>query len=255
MNFYKCFLGGFILMFCAQLSRAQIVNIEDKKMQLDTNTLQGQLDIGSKYTQNTKTVFALSSSIRLDLQGVLNHWMLLGNYNFVRAGEESFIDNGFVHLRYSKKIKNKLRWEAFGQVQYNEKLRINFRGLLGAGPRFQLYEESKIKLAVGLLYMYEYNELDAEFGIRRNHRMSSYFTVRFKPAKNIAFSSTSYYQPILNDFKESRVSTINTLSLKFNRFLSFTSSFSLTYDAQLAKDAPNVPTTTFVWKNGMRILF
>ena len=255
MNFCKYCVLIIICIFYTQFTNAQIVNIEDKKTHLDSNKIQGQVNISSKYTQNTRAVFALYSSIRLDKQAPLSHWMLLGNYNFVRAGQESFIDNGFIHLRFSKKVKNKLEWEAFGQIQYNEKLRINFRGLLGTGPRFQLLEKEKIKLAVGLLYMYEYNELDTEFGIRRNHRMSSYFTFRFKPRGNIAFSSTSYYQPILSDIKESRLSTINTLSLKFNEFFSFTSSFSLTYDAQLAKDAPDVPSTTFVWKNGLRFSF
>ncbi len=255
MKPYKFYAWIFISLFFTQLATAQIVNIEDKKTQLDTNALQGQLDLSSKLTQNAKTVFALSSSIRIDKQAELDHWMLLANYNFVRAGEENFIDDGFVHLRYNKSVKNRLQWEAFGQIQYNEKLKIKLRGLLGAGPRFQLYDETTTKLATGLLYMYEYNELNETFGIRRNHRMSAYLTIRFKPGENIAFSSTSYYQPILNDFKESRLSTVNTLVLRFSQFLSFKSSFSLTYDAQLAEDTSDIPTTTFVWRNGLRFSF
>ena len=255
MVFKKSLLFCLICLLFSQALISQIVNIEDKRTQLDTQKWQGQFNVNSKFTQNAKSVFAVSSLLRVDKTGVKDKWLFLANYNFVRAGQENFIDDGFMHIRYGKDFKPRWQWEVFGQIQYNERLQITLRGLLGTGARIQLLEKEKTSITTGLLYMYEYNELDAEIGTRRDHRISSYLTIRFKPKENFSFSSTSYYQPLLNNFGQSRLSTINTLVVKATKHLSFTSSFSLTYDAQLSKDVEGVPPTTYQWQNGVRLVF
>jgi len=252
----KTYLACLMYLFSAGFICGQIVNIEDKRIQLDTNKIiQGQFDMNSKLTQSSNTVFELSSGLRLDRMSKKNAYLLLMNYNFVRAKNENFIDDGFAHLRYTRKLKKIWSWETFGQIQYNQKLNINFRGLLGTGPRVKLLEKEKNKIAAGLMLMYEYNELDAVINHRNDKRISSYLTIRLHPLEYMVLSSTTYYQPLLNDVSQSRVSTVNTIAVKISQAFSFTSSFSLVNDVLLAKEVVGVPATTYQWRNGLRLVF
>lgn len=256
MYLFKLFLCCCLFLCSIESAVAQIVNIEDKRAKIDSNKIvQGQFDVSSKFTKSSNTVFELSSAFRLDRTSNKNTYLLLANYNFIRAKSENFIDDGFVHLRYTRNLKSKLSWEAFNQVQYNQKLRINLRVLLGTGPRLELIRDEKKKIAVGAMFMYEYNELDDNLEQRRDSRLSSFLTIRLKILKDVSFSSTTYYQPLLSDFKESRLSTVNTLGVKINQFLSLTSSFSLVKDALLSKNFNDVPVSTYQWRNGLRLIF
>lgn len=234
---------------------AQIVNIEDKRLALDTSGIAGRIDVSGNLTRNSREVLNLSSGLRLDWQREHSHWLLLGNYSLVRANSDRFLNRGFGHLRYGRQLRKRWYWESFGQLQYNEQLRIKLRALLGTGPRFQIAEAESWTLAAGTLYMYEYNEWNDGETLRRDHRLSTYLSLKYKQDNNWSFSSTSYYQPLLTKFGESRLSTVNTFQLQIRQGLSLTSIFSLTYDGLLAANTENVPATTYQWRNGLRFSF
>jgi len=234
---------------------AQIVNIEDKRRQLDTTAFLGQVDLGGQLTQNTSKVLTLSLALRLDRQTQRHMYLLLANYNLVSVNTDRFINDGFGHLRYGRRLTTHWTWESFGQLQYNRRLRIGLRGLLGSGPRLQLTRDEQLELAVGLLYMFEYNELNEGAVVRRDHRLSSYLSVHYHPKDYLSFNSTSYYQPLLGSWDSGRFSTVNTLSLSVSDYLKLTSSFSLVYDGLLARLAEGVPPTTYQWQNGLRFQF
>jgi hypothetical protein len=152
-------------------------------------------------------------------------------------------------------LNERWTWEAFSQLQYNRRLRIGLRGLLGTGPRVQLANTERVDLTVALLYMFEYNELNEGEIFRRDHRLSSYLSMRWKPRSYLSLNTTTYYQPLLTGWEDSRFSTINTLVLTVSENLKLTSSFSLVFDGLLARLATDVPRTTYQWKNGLRLQF
>jgi hypothetical protein len=242
-------LGSFVEL------QAQIVNIEDKRRQLDTIGWAGQLDLSGQLTQNTRKVLALSAALRLDGQMEKHNYLLLGNYNLALVDDDRFLNDGFGHLRFGRTLTQRWTLEAFGQLQYNRRLRIGLRGLLGAGPRIQLFSGDKGEVTTALLYMFEYNELNEGDIYRRDHRLSAYLSMRWQPAPQLSFHTTTYYQPLLTAWADRRFSTINTLVLAVSEHLRLTSSFSLVFDGLLARLAENVPSTTYQWKNGLRIQF
>jgi hypothetical protein len=247
----------FLFLFCLGLAsvNAQIVNIEDKRTQLDTTGWFWQLDMGGKLTQNSNSVLALNGAVRVDRLRETGQWLILGNYNLVRANSEGFVNDGFGHLRNVRNLNQRWQWETFGQLQYNRRLLIDLRSLLGTGPRFQIRERENWELAVGSLYMYEYNELEEGEIVRGESRLSTYLSARFQLGSRISFATTSYYQPLLNDFAESRLSSANTLTVGISTRLAFTSNFNITYDGLLARLVPGVPATSYVWLNTLRLRF
>jgi hypothetical protein len=249
-----------ILLLCSlcslQSGWGQIVNIEDKLKRFDSVGWYGRIDIGGNITQNNQTIRALTGSTRVDRIGEKARNLFMVNYNFIRADEDRFINDGFAHLRHGQQLSDRWFWEAFGQLQYNRKLSIQLRGLAGTGPRFRITDEDqKWDFVVGLAYMYEYNELNEGATLRRDHRLSSYLSWQVQLNALISFASTSYYQPLLSNFSESRLSSSNTMVMNINKSLSFTSSFNITYDNLLARLTEGVPQTSYQWRNGLRVTF
>jgi hypothetical protein len=253
-----CFKVGICLLlglFHCTRGRAQIVNIEDKRKALDSIGWFGQVDLNGSLTKNNNTVLTAGGNLRVDRLGQKGNVLFLADYRLIRVSGDNATNAGFVHLRYGYEPKDGWRWETFGQLQYNEQLRLNLRFLTGVGIRRRILRSEKGRAYLGVLYMYEYDELlDSEI-FYRDHRLSSYLTLRLQLTPTLALASTTYYQPRLPDFNATRLSTVANLDLKLTERLRFTTNFSLTLDARVNRDIPEVPATTYKWVNGLRWLF
>jgi putative salt-induced outer membrane protein YdiY len=115
-----------------------------------------------------------------------------------------------------------------------------------------LADNDKSKAFWGVAYMWEYNEIKDTNIIHRDHRLSTYLSFNWQPVDNLTLSGTSYYQPVLPDFGNARLSSLTTVQIKITDKLSFKTTFQITYDGQLKKDAPDVPATTYSLINGLR---
>ncbi len=242
-----------LLSLLSQWCGAQIVNIEDRRQRHDTLGWFGQLDLGLSWTQNIGSVLTVSAGARLDRVAPRNNWILIGSYQVVRAADQNFINDGFGHLRHGRPINDWLTWETFGQLQYNERLRLNLRALAGTGPRLRLLEREATQAYFGMTYMYEYDELASSEIFYRDHRLSNYLSLNAQPAAGLKIAHTTYYQPRLPDFDFARVSSVTTLTFGISRRLSFTSRFSVTHDGLISRDIEDVPGTTYAWVNGLRV--
>lgn len=250
--------GIFLLLFLSygQLILAQIVNIENKRTALaDTVGWFGQLDLGFQIVKNKQTVMTIRGSNRVDFLHHRHSAFSLTDYNFVKAGESEFVNQGFQHFRYNYKFNEKWTGEWFTQAQYNERIRIKLRALLGIGGRFQLVEKENAKAYTGLAYMYEYEEISDTSIIHRNHRLSTYFSFNLKIRDYLTLSNTSYYQPLVNDFSNFRLTTATQLDIKITKQLSLKSKFNLTYDSRLHEEVSDIPATIYSLTNGLSWYF
>lgn len=237
--------------------RAQIVNIEDKRRALDTLGWFGQVDLNGTLSKNNTRVLTMGGNVRLDRLGERGNVLLLADYRLVKVDGNNALNAGFLHARYGYEPPGSdgWRWESFTQVQYNEQLRLNLRFLAGTGLRRRLYRNGSSRAYLGVLYMYEYDELDASSITYRDHRVSSYLTFNWRATPDLTLSGTSYYQPRLFAFDDVRISTVATATLNISRRLRFTSKYSLTHDARVTRDLPDVPATNYNWSNGLRWTF
>ena len=252
----KYILCLFFLLVANTIFLAQIVNIEDKRSSLqDTAGIFGFVDLGLDITSNTQTTITTKGSVRLDWIFPNHHLMSISNGELISANKERFVNQGFQHLRYNYHINPWLTWEGFGQIQYNEKIRVQFRGLAGTGPRFRLYESGKQKIYLGTLYMFEHQVISDTSIINNDHRISSYISMHISPKPFITLAHTSYIQPVINNFEFLRLTSVTTLEFTISSHLSFRSTFDITYDSRLAKEVPDVPYTIYSLSNGLRWSF
>ncbi len=176
----KCnFLLLLSLLVCFQLS-GQIINVEDKRsnLQKDTSDFLGQFDFGLNLFENSSSILTINSGLQLEYQHGNNLFISLSKYDRAQRNGSRYLHEGFQHFRYNRALSPSWTLEAFTQGQFNEAIRLDFRGLLGAGARLNLLKnhEGQQKFYLGLSYMYEYEEVRDTSLQNNSSRLSTYLS-------------------------------------------------------------------------------
>lgn len=250
-HFYISIITFSIVVLC---SGQEVFNIESLREATDKKWT-GSLGLNIGLIKNVNDVFWLSNNAHIQYKDSINYWLFYSNLSFQKLDGASFLNRGTQHLRYNYKINEQIKLEAFVQSQYDAISEIDFRGLAGIGPRFKLSNNDPCyKIYLGTLIMYEHEKtsgIDGEI-IESNIRGSSYLSFSFYPTDTISIVSTSYYQPILKELADYRLSNNTTLSFKIIEKLSFTTNFNYSYDAFPVQ---GIPKTQYDLTNGLSYNF
>ena len=233
---------------------AQVVNIESLRMHTDEDRFVLENNLNFSFNNDNGTaIFTFGNNLGTQFKSKdLNKiYFVLADYRVTRSEDQDFQNKWFVHLRFNYKLTKLLnssafRVEAFFQSQYNELSDVTSRNLGGAGLRFKIISndnaehnnqvkyfqwkkaKSYMNLYVGLAYMYEEERNDAADINFNNHRASSYLSFTFVSANElIKIFNTLYYQPILRDLKNYRISEQLQFKVKISNTLS--ANFNFTY--------------------------
>lgn len=243
----------FISLFLVVLqSQAQVINIENKRFLNDTNGWVGNIDFSYNINQNTQQVMVFSNACRVQYQYNRSRIILLNDLNFIKAGSTNFVNSGYQHLRYNYKVNNFLTMEVFTQTQYNPVLKLDFRYLLGYGPRFKLLKKPNARIYAAVLYMYEYDDIVNQKENIYESRISSYLTFSFGLFKTVDLTSTTFYQPNLGNISDYRVANDSGLEIHINKHLNFKTTFNMLYDTS---QPIGVPDLVYTFRNGLSIKF
>lgn len=238
----------FLLFVLSFSTFSQVVNIESKRMRTDTTGWTGEAEASFQFSKAVDEIFDLGGKIHFQYKGNNDLWLFLTEMRIIKGAGTEFVNSGFAHIRYNRKItKSLLRWEVFTQYQYNKALEVGQRVLAGIGPRFKIYDSDKFRAYIASLYMFEYQESVDKKIIERNHRTSSYLTFTFD-LDRVEFSNTIYYQPNMQDLKDYRLLTQSDLLFKIFENLKFKTGFNYRFDT---RPFPGVPKITYYLSNGL----
>jgi hypothetical protein len=241
------------LLCCAFTSRSQIVNIESARMQSDTTGWMGGAGAGLTLAENVDRIFILNTDVHLQYKSQKDLWLILASSNFLKAGDESFVNNSFVHFRYNRKLNPWLRWEAFTQWQNNQLTQIDSRFLIGTGPRFKIFSNKFIRLYAATLAMWEREKEKTDPVIKHeNVRSSSYVSFTITPTPTVELISTTFYQPLFKDYSDYRILNQASLKVKATKHFSISLRWNYLYDR---KPAGSAPKTTYVFGSGIEYDF
>lgn len=243
---------GIVLGFTWLPASAQVINIEGKRFLNDTNGWVGNADFSFAAIQNTQQVLSFSNALRIQYQKDRSRFILLNDINFIKAGKTDFVNAGYQHFRYNYKVRKLLTMEAFTQTQYNPVLRLDFRYLLGAGPRLRLLKRKEARIYAAALYMYEYDDVVGDPVNIHEHRISSYLTFTLHLLKNCELISTTFYQPKLGEPGDYRIANDSSLEIHINKHLNFKSTFNLLYDT---RQPEGIPELVYNFRNGLSVKF
>lgn len=241
-----------VLCFISVVVRSQVINIENKRFLNDTNGWVGNVDFTFNIIQNTQQVISFSNAVRVQYQKNRSRFILLNDLNFIKAGNTDFVNAGYQHFRYNYKANKWLTMEVFTQTQYNPVLKLDFRCLIGAGPRVKVLKKENARIYVAALYMYEYDDIVNDAVNLYEHRISSYITGSFTLFKHVDLTSTTFYQPNMENFSDYRIANDTGLEIHINKHLNFKSTFNLLYDTY---QPLGIPDLVYSFRNGLSIKF
>jgi putative salt-induced outer membrane protein YdiY len=233
--FYVIFF--FALSFSAT---SQILNAESLRKVTDTSGFSGSASLDFSMKRDVNQYLGFSSTTHLQYKMNRNLVIWKNDIELKNIEGNKFENAGITHLRYNYRFHPHIAWEIFAQAQYNKVSKIDFRGLLGTGPRFKLTSSENYKFYLGTHIMLEQEELDDNTTpLQRDFRATSYLSFSMYPTPNITVTSTTYYQPMLRKFSDYRVSSQTSLLIKMFRNFAFKTTYTFVYDQYPAIGIPN----------------
>lgn len=238
---YIRILGVIILLFLISPAFSQIANIEGKRKSKREEGLSGSLDLSFSYVKNVDEILQYGANLNSYYFKNRHSLLLLLESAFIQAEGENLLNNNFEHLRYNYRLGENQRviLEVFEQLQQNRVQNIELRLLTGSGLRFIVFEKDSLQTNLGITGMYEYEQATQE-GLTESHmRGSSYLSLDYWVSTNFNLNFIGYYQPLVTDFSDYRISS--ELGLKFNiiKRLAFKTKVSFIYDSEPLPDIPN----------------
>lgn len=241
------------IIFCAPaIIFSQVVNVESKR-QSEEYGWNGQINLGFELTQSTLVEWEFDNTTFLQWDNEKWSVLVLNETNIDKGEDISFVNDGYQHLRISRKLNDTYTVEGFAQSQYDEIRDIKNRQLYGGGIRHST--DNHNFFGVSGFYEFELqegNEIQEEGLVETNLRLSAYAQVNIDLLKFISIRSTTYLQPSVLDISDFRVTNQTDLFFKFTEQLFFSSSFEGSYDSNPVVTIPNF---TFNVENGLGFEF
>ncbi len=240
-----------LIIFINLTCHSQVVNVETLRKTSDSAKWTGSVSLDVSLIKNKNDIFRIANKAHVQYNDKTNLWLFVNDLNFQKIENNDLVNRGTQHLRYNRKLTDLVKWEAFAQAQYDAVSQIDFRGLLGTGPRFKLFKNDNYRFYLGTLIMYEYEKASNVISDRTQNdvRGSAYLSFSLYPTETISIISTSYYQPKLDVFNDYRLSSNTSLLFEVFKNLAFKTTFNYFYDA--VPVSSEIPKTQFELTNGL----
>jgi hypothetical protein len=233
---------------------SQVLNIESMRFYNDSDGWIGRASLSFSARKNVNSLYALDNNVHVQYKKGRSRFIFLNDLDLTQQNNNDLENNGFEHVRYNYQLGDSSRWwaEAFVQSQYNKTMKINFRGVTGAGPRFRVYASRKAHVYIASLYIFEHEE-DIGGTIYNDHRLSSYVTFSLNFSDRAEINNTIYYQPAFRNF-----TTDYRISESFTAIVDITKHFGLMNNIEFAYDTkqpPGIPNAYWNFESGLNIAF
>ena len=165
------------------------------------------LDIGGGGRVQYQTLHPLPASqegVSAPLPYIAQRVFLTGSARFAERAQNAFINQAFVHVRWTGMWHERVGTDVFAQYQFNEFLRLRARAVAGTGVRVEIVHTPVFMMWGGSGYMFEYNLL---------------------------LQNTLYYQPRFDDFTDFRVLEEFEALSKVTELLALGATLSVLHDS------------------------
>ncbi len=249
----KIAVCGFCLSLLAWQSSAQIVNIEKERIRNhDSVGMMGKVSMTFSIIQNKTRLINAEFNPHLQYKNKKHLLLLIGQGVYAALDKKTVTNGAYGHLRYNYVLRPQIKAECFTQLQYNRIWNMPLRFLLGAGPRFKLFDVKQNRIYAAPLYLYEMQVVASGKTTQINHRLSAYLSWNIAAGSTLFFAGTVYYQPLLRDFSNYRVSGQGELNIAISKHLSFENKLTCIFDQTRTVD---IPAESFQYSAGFGFKF
>ena len=163
--------------------------------------------------------------------------LLIGQGGLGFLGRNRFATAGLIHFRQTYWLTGWIGPEWYAQTDYDRALLLDFRGIVGAGPRFDFAGGEWGRVGAGVSLMLEHERLSLPAFSTHSPsttriRSSTFLALRLVPGEHLVINSTTYLQPAL-DARRSDLRLLENLRIAtdITEQLALTISFDLRYDS------------------------
>lgn len=228
------------------------VNIESLR---DNSKKQGSsLTLGTSFLGQTGNNNVYSGELKSSY-----HYKINDNYFFLKVqtikgkkDDEYFVDNSFLHARYTKMFKQYIGLEVFSQIQNDQFKKLKLRQLNGVGARSEIFKGKKDIISIGLGAMTDFEIVEDTDQL--DYRATTYISVAhgFDKENRNQVTLVGYYQPLFNHPEDYRINA--EMNLKSSLIDSLNLSLELTVVYLYDTNPPDtVLTNDFIIKTGFLI--
>jgi len=193
-----------------------------------------ELALSSTSGNTEKKDYARGSRLQWHKEKITDYLLLRGAYG-ESAGVKT-TEKSFLHARHIYQYWPRLAAEGYVQAEQDTFARLEFRGLVGAGGRYTLYQRDDhgvVYLGLGAYYSKE--RIDDNYpdgGTDKLWRGSTYLILKYQATANTTLVSSSYYQPAFEGADDYRMLEQATMKVKLNDMLSLVFSADYSFDSQ-----------------------
>ncbi|MCB0749900.1 MAG: DUF481 domain-containing protein, partial [Ignavibacteriae bacterium] len=212
------------------------VNTEKYRTSEKLDGLAGYLEISGTFKRgNTeKTEGNLDGRVDWKLNGLTTFFVFESNHEWVNTKRIS--NEGLLHIRNVTELYNDLKSEIFGQINYDKKILIDNRELLGAGLRYKILKFENSDVNLGTSYMFEHENYNlpenaTHLSDVNVHRWSNYLSLYVKLNSTATLGGVIYYQPMFDDFSDHRILSENSLTVGITELISISVNFRIRHDS------------------------
>ncbi len=255
------------LLLAFETATAQILNIEKTRVKGDTtHVLTGRFAVNFNLfnrdagEDDPNNFLNLTLNANLVYFSELHAYLLIGRLNYLSVTENPVISTGYAHFRVNFLSHQRLSYETFTQIQYDQSRGLRDRWLIGSGIRYKIIQQQKTKLNLGIGLMYETEQwndpiTEGELIIPQLLKASNYIGFEKNVSDQISLHTIAYYQvgydKTISAFRH-RLSGDMRVMFALSKVLSFSIHFNGVYE-----NRPIIPITKFIYSlsNGLTFKF
>jgi hypothetical protein len=253
-----------LLLFAASCLQAQIINIDktDTSAYVKKALWNGDLSLGLEADKQKLVLFDASNFLNVSLQQSRSLFIVSASERFTYDGSKSFLNKGYVHLRWRYNYKEQLHPETYIQYQWDDALGMLHRFVTGENLRYNFWHRKlwELSLASGVLYeaeLWNYAAVDsAKIPVpavnmhSRELKSSSYVKLEGNISPVSKISVVVFYQAAFNDFFRPRVSEVVNFSTGISKHFGLGMQCNGLFDA-----GPVVPIFKFYYSYSSTLLY
>lgn len=188
-----------------------------------------------KTGNSEKTEAGFDGKIDWKLSSATTFLIFESDYEWINGNRTS--NEGLIHLRHVRQLTTLLDIEFFGQVNYDKKVLVDNRELIGTGIRYKFLNFSNGDLTLGTAYMFEHENFNlpgnaVHLSEVNDHRWSNYVSYYLAINPYVNFGGVVYYQPMFKNFGDYKLLAENSLTVKLTELISLSINFKLRHDSE-----------------------
>ncbi|MBU2019102.1 MAG: DUF481 domain-containing protein [Bacteroidetes bacterium] len=216
---------------------SQVVNIENKRIYDDTTGWSGIINGQFNIVQVNKTLYTIGLRPLVQYKNKKSNIFLLGDLSYVASNQETFSNQGMLHVRYAYRIKSSTwKIETYSQTQYNEFLDQQYRVLIGTGIRDKFFDKNGFKFFVGSSILLERTRLISDSTNLDFARWSNYLSWLIQPNNALTITGSTYFQPVINQFDIYNLSGQYVLKVRAIKNIDIKLEYNHYYDSRNQND-------------------